>query len=338
VAVMGVAGLGLSLGAAVLLGGMLAPTDPVLASDVHVRDADDRDRVRFSLTGEAGLNDGTAFPVVFLGLGLLGLHELGPNLVRWVAIDVVYATAAGLAIGAALGTLVARLVLYLRRAHREAVGLDDFLALGLIGLSYGAALLVGAYGFLAVFAAGLALRRVERAESGARTSAVVVRSGAADAELAVDPRRAPAFMAEAVLGFQEQLERIAEVAIVLVVGALVSAAIAEGRVPTAVLWFVPMLFLVVRPIAVLGGMVGLRAPAAQVVLLSWFGIRGIGSLYYLAFAITHGFGGPEAETVRTVTLVTVASSIVVHGISVTPLMERYEGWRDRRPADETPIG
>jgi NhaP-type Na+/H+ or K+/H+ antiporter len=77
IAAIGVFGLGLSLGAAVLLGAILAPTDPVLASDVQVLEANDRDRLRFSLTGEGGLNDGAAFPFVMLGLGLLGLHDLG---------------------------------------------------------------------------------------------------------------------------------------------------------------------------------------------------------------------------------------------------------------------
>ncbi|MDQ4078177.1 MAG: cation:proton antiporter, partial [Chloroflexota bacterium] len=77
IALAGVTLLGLPIGAAVLLGAALAPTDPVLASDVQVRSPTDRDRLRFSLTGEAGLNDGTAFPFVMLGVGLLGLHELG---------------------------------------------------------------------------------------------------------------------------------------------------------------------------------------------------------------------------------------------------------------------
>jgi sodium/hydrogen antiporter len=153
---------GLPLGAAVLLGAILAPTDPVLASDVQVDDPSDRDRLRFSLTGEAGLNDGTAVPLVMLGLGLLGLHELGPLGARWLAVDVLWGVLAGLLVGGLLGTAVSRLVLYLRQEHREAVGLDDFLALGLIFLAYGAALLAHGYGFLAVFAAGLALRRVER--------------------------------------------------------------------------------------------------------------------------------------------------------------------------------
>src|SRR3954467_3690766 len=139
VAGVGALVLGLPLGAAILLGAILAPTDPVLASDVQVADAGDRDRLRFALTGEAGLNDGTAFPLVLLGLGLLGLHEIGSFGWRWVVVDVIWGVAAGIAIGAVAGTAVGRLVLYLRRTHKEAVGLDNFLALGLVGLAYGAA-------------------------------------------------------------------------------------------------------------------------------------------------------------------------------------------------------
>ena len=139
VAGVGVLALGLPLGAAILLGGILAPTDPVLASDVQVANPGDRDRLRFALTGEAGLNDGTAFPLVMLGLGLLGLHDIGSFGWRWLAVDVIWAVTAGVAIGAVLGTAVGRLVLYLRRTHKEAVGLDNFLALGLVGLAYGAA-------------------------------------------------------------------------------------------------------------------------------------------------------------------------------------------------------
>ena len=89
--------LGLPLGAAVLLGAVLAPTDPVLASDVQVTGPRDRDRLRFTLTGEAGLNDGTAFPFVVLGLGLLGLEELGTLGWRWFAVDVLWAIAGGTA-------------------------------------------------------------------------------------------------------------------------------------------------------------------------------------------------------------------------------------------------
>src|SRR6187549_3811199 len=169
VAGVGMLALGLPLGAAILLGGILARTDPVRASDVQVAEPGDRDRLRFALTGEAGLNDGTAFPLVLLGLGLLGLHDLGQSGWRWVAIDVLWAVAVGIGVGAALGTLVGRFVLYLRRTHKEAVGLDNFLALGLIGLAYGVAQLANGLGFLAVFAAGVALRRIEQQETRAAT-------------------------------------------------------------------------------------------------------------------------------------------------------------------------
>ncbi|HEU4649797.1 MAG TPA: cation:proton antiporter, partial [Croceibacterium sp.] len=153
--------LGLPLGGAVLLAGILAPTDPVLASDVQVDEPSDRDRLRFGLTGEGGLNDGAAFPFVMLGLGLLSLHELGDWGWRWWAVDVLWSIAAGLAIGYALGALVGRAVIFLRTHHREALGADEFIAFGLIALAYGVALACHSYGFLAVFAAGLALRRID---------------------------------------------------------------------------------------------------------------------------------------------------------------------------------
>src|SRR5882762_8553453 len=101
-------------------------SDPVLASDVQVETPDDTDRLRLGLTGEAGLNDGTAFPFVMLGLGVLGIHELGAYGLRWIAVDVLWAVGAGIGSGWLLGTLVGRLVLYLRRVHKEAVGLDEF--------------------------------------------------------------------------------------------------------------------------------------------------------------------------------------------------------------------
>ena len=158
-----------------------------------------------------------------LGLGLLGLHDLGSGLWRWVAVDVLWATTAGLGVGGVLGTAVGKLVLYMRRTHREAVGLDDFLALGLIALAYGIAVVCHAYGFLAVFAAGLALRRVERVASGRTEQSeadLTKTAGLSEEELAVHPDKAPAYMAQAVLAFNEQLERIGEIAIVVVVGTL----------------------------------------------------------------------------------------------------------------------
>ncbi len=324
IALVGTFGLGLPLGAAVLLGAILAPTDPVLASDVQLAAPGDRNRLRFGLTGEAGLNDGTAFAFVMLGLGLLGAHEIGAWGWRWLAVDVVWSTAAGLGTGFALGTLVGHLVLYLRKEHREAFGLDDFLALGLIGLSYGAALLIHSYGFLAVFAAGLALRRIERLatpEDQEAPPSVREMAAAGEAEdVATHPEKAPAYMAQAVLGFNEQMERILEIGVVLLVGGMLS----WRFLPASALWFVPVLFLVIRPLAVLTGLAGARLPRLEKGLMCWFGIRGIGSIYYLLYAIEHGLDPTLAETLAGLTLTTVAVSILLHGISVTPLMKLYE--------------
>ena len=317
----------LPLGAVVLLGAILAPTDAVLASDVQVDAPSDRDRLRFSLTGEAGLNDGTAFPLVLLGLGLLGLHELGPLGLRWLGVDVVWGVLAGLLVGGLLGTVVSRLVLYLRRENQEAVGLDDFLALGLIFLAYGVALLAHGYGFLAVFAAGLALRRIERqhteeSEGTGEAPPADVTAAAAGEEaeaLATHPQKAPAYMAQAVLGFNEQLERIGEVAVVTLLGSMLS----WGSFTLQTVAFVAVLLLVLRPLAVSVGLLGSDLSGTQRALIGWFGIRGIGSLYYLMYAIQHGLPDELAGTLATVTLATVAVSIVVHGVSVTPLMDAY---------------
>ncbi|MBC7602145.1 MAG: sodium:proton antiporter [Ramlibacter sp.] len=332
IAAVGYMFLGLSAGAAILLGGILAPTDPVLASDVQVSKPTDRDKLRFALTGEGGLNDGTAFPFVVLGLGMLGHHEIGAYGWRWLVVDGVWATLGGLGIGALLGLLVGRLVLFLRREHKEAVGLDDFLALGLIALSYGAAVLVHAYGFLAVFAAGVALRHLEQSQTPDESSAKAVATANADPDhaladaIAVDRKHAPAFMAQAVLGFNEKVERIGELAVVITIGALL------WSVPWhhAVWWFVPVLFLLIRPAAVAIGMYRTPSSHGQRWLLGWFGVRGIGSLYYLMYAMNHGLAPGLADKLMALTLSVVVTSIVLHGLSVTPMMKAYERASERK--------
>ena len=332
IAVVGSVGLGLPIGAAVLLGAVLAPTDPVLASDVQVEHPTDHDELRFTLTGEAGFNDGTAFPFVMLGLGLLGLNELGELGGRWVVVDLAWAVTGGLVVGAVLGTIIARIVLYLRRTHREAVGLDEFLCLGLIGLSYGVALLLGTYAFLAVFAAGLAVRRIERTTTDAGSAGgddEAIRRpalGEDPAEVAVDEAGGAAFMASELLAFNERLERIGEVGVVVIIGALASTT----PVPVELAWFAPLLFLVVRPVAVAVGLVGAGASGPLLAMIAWFGIRGIGSLYYLSFAIVHGVNGDDGTRLVGLTLWIVVISIVLHGVSVTPIVRRYEAWRDAR--------
>jgi len=329
IAAIGMAGLGLSLGASILLGAILAPTDPVLASDVQVVEASDRDRLRFSLTGEGALNDGAAFPFVMLGLGLLGLHDLGTGGWRWFAVDVLWATVGGLLIGGALGTLVGRLVVYLRSRHKASVGLDEFVAPGLIALTYGLAVLSHTYGFLAVFAAGIALQRVMERPGDVASSPVRetgLRSRQANEALATDSQTASAYLMQEVQGFNEQLERIAEVAIVLAVGGM----LAYVYLHASAVWFVLVLLLVVRPVSVWVGLLGAPVSRDQRVLISWFGIRGIGSIYYLMFAINQGLPRALAEELIALTLTMVAASIVVHGISVTPLMSAYARRKGRR--------
>jgi len=319
ITLLGVYLMDLSVGAAVLLGGILAPTDPVLASDVQVANAGDRDQLRFGLTGEGGLNDGTAFPFVMLGLGLLSLHELGAYGWRWWTLDVAWAVAGGLAIGYTLGSLVGHAVIYLRRNHREALGADEFIAFGLIALAYGVALLCATYGFLAVFAAGLALRRIDHRSS----PLAAIAAPAPDLSLNTAATRrpdSPANMMQAVQRFNAQLERFAEVAIVLVVGALL--AVIDFR--AEVLWFIPVLFAIVRPLAVYAGLLGTGVTGTRRTLMAWFGIRGIGSIYYLMYAINHGIRPGLAGHLLSLTISVVVVSVVAHGISVTPLMKRYD--------------
>lgn len=321
IAAAGVIGLGLPLGVAILLGAILAPTDPVLAADVSVQEPGDSDRLRFTLTGEAGLNDGTAFPFVMLGLGLLGLHQLGSGGWRWLAIDVVWAIGGGLLIGAVLGSAIGRLIVYLRKHHQEAVGKDEFLALGLIGLAYGGALLLNAYGFLAVFAAGLALRRVERQAHGDEAPpAVSLATGDSAAEdLATHPETGAAFMVQASLVFNEQIERLSTILLMVIVGGLLTL----NLLTLDAFWFVPLLLLVIRPVAVWIGLLGSSLTIPRRRLIAWFGIRGLGSLYYLSYAIAHGLEEPYASQLSGLTLAVVATSMIVHGISVTPIMSRY---------------
>jgi NhaP-type Na+/H+ or K+/H+ antiporter len=286
---------------------------------VHVEHEHDVEPVRFSLTGEAGLNDGTAFPLVMAALGLMGLHEVGAYGWRWLPVDLMWAVIAGLGVGSICGAGIARLVLHLRREHHEAVGLDEFLALGLIAISYGIAVLLNAYGFLAVFAAGLSVRRIERQHSNVAAPPDVVQVGRSTEEQATAPDTAPAYMARAVLSFNEQLERLGELAVVLVVGAMLANIEAWGPGILVALG----LFVAVRPLATMVALFGTKLTRRQRRFIAWFGVRGVGSMYYLAYALAHGVSGPTAQMLADATLVVVAASIVVHGLSVTPLMPRH---------------
>ena len=307
--------LGLPLGAGILLGAIVAPTDPVLATDVQIRHPGDRDQLRFTLTSEAGMNDGSAFPFVMLGLGMLGLHDLGEMGIRWLLVDVLWATFAAIAIGVVAGVTLARLVWKLRRAPYQHELMDDFLGLGLIGLVYGLTVAVNAWGFLAVFFAAVALRQTEL------KLASRVLPTAELAKVATDEPLPLPTVSEGSLVFKEHLERLSELMLILLVGGslFLSSWSWQGTL------FALFLFLVVRPLSALFGLLGSGTPWRIRGMTAWFGVRGIGSLYYLMYAIQHGLSEPLALQMIQLTLLVVTLSILIHGISVKPLMGAF--WR-----------
>jgi NhaP-type Na+/H+ or K+/H+ antiporter len=315
--------LGLPLGAGVLLGAIVAPTDPVLATDVQIRHPGDRDQLRFSLTCEAGMNDGSAFPFVVLGLGLLGLHELGEFGLRWVLVDVLWATLGGIAVGVVGGVALARLVWTLRRAPHKHELLDDFLGLGLIGVVYGLTVMLHAWGFLAVFFAAVALRQTElklasgsvRAAEGAVPS-TSSRTGAH--ALPPDPDPMPT-VSKGSLIFKEHLERLSELILVLMLGGSLYLNSWSPWSWNAVALAL-FLFVIARPVSVLIGLLGTRSTWRMRGMTGWFGVRGIGSVYYLMYAIEQGLPETLAVPLIQMTLIVVALSIVLHGTSVKPMM------------------
>ena len=316
--------LGLPLGAGVLLGAIVAPTDPVLATDVQIRHPGDSDQLRFTLTCEAGMNDGSAFPFVMLGMGMLGLHDIGDFGQSWLLVDVIWATFAGIAIGMLAGTALAHLGWKLRSKPHQHELLDDFLGLGLIGVVYGLTVMVDGWGFLAVFFAAVALRQTEQklaqaakdAYEGSRTQKMARANGIPSPEL--EP---PQTVSEGSLVFKEHLERLSEVVLVLLIGGTLFL----DSWSWAAVGLALFVFVVARPISVMVALKGTHATRRMLGLTGWFGVRGIGSLYYLMYAIEHGL--PEALSLQLIqmTLIVVTLSIILHGTSVKPLMGLF--WR-----------
>jgi sodium/hydrogen antiporter len=298
VAAFGTAAMGLSLGAAVILGAVLAPTDPVLASDVQVGPPGEEMKEpepQFALTSEAGFNDGFAFPFVFLGAFIAA--EGGTEwLPEWLAADVAFAITVGIGLGAAAGYLTAAGARWLRDRGLLLAQFDGWLSLAAVLAVYGATELVGAYGFLAAFAGGLAFRRHElEHESHGR-----VHAGA------------------------ETVEKIAELTLVLLLGSLVT----WGGLATPGLagWLlVPLLLVAIRPLATLAAFARSPVPLRERAFIGWFGIRGIGSLYYAAATID-GRLLAETEAVKVFWSVVVLAgvSILAHGLTATSLSRRLE--------------
>lgn len=318
--------LDLPLGAGVLLGAVLAPTDPVLATDVQSRHPGDNDQLRFTLTCEAGMNDGTAFPFVMLGLGLLGLHELGDSGWRWVFFDVAWATAGALLIGVAGGAIIAKIVWHLRGQEQKHDVLDDLVGLGLIAIVYGMSLLLHTWGFLAVFFAAVALRQTElKLARSAGIKPELLNADVAepmDAATSPEPAPPPIVSAEALV-FKEHLERLSELVLVLLLGGMLFLDFWNWHTISLALF----VFVVARPLSVFLGLIGTDTTWRIRMISGWFGVRGIGSIYYLMYAIQHGLPEDLARDLIHLSLIVVTLSILVHGTSVKPLMNRLWGRR-----------
>ncbi|WP_207541320.1 cation:proton antiporter, partial [Sabulicella rubraurantiaca] len=291
--------LGFGLATALLLGGALASTDPVLAADVQVGPprSGEEDEVRFTLTAEAGFNDGLSFPFVHLAVAAMARGNLsGPWLLDWAVGEVAWKVGAGvvvgLAIGRALGWLLFRVP---NRAGLSRTG-EGFVALGITFLAYSLTELAHGYGFLAVFVAALAVRSAEREHE----------------------------YHERLHDFVDQTERLMMMVLLVLfggalAGGLLNALTWEGAAAVLIFLFV------VRPAAGMVSLVGSPHPFGERAAVAFFGIRGIASFYYLAYALSEErFERPDE--MWAVVGFTVMVSILLHGATVTPAMR----WLDRR--------
>ena len=294
VALFGVHAMGLPLGVALMLGAILAPTDPVLAGDVGVGPPGEEDErePNFSLTGEAGLNDGLAFPFLFLGV-FVATRDGGDWVAEWLTADVLYAVLGGLALGALGGYGIASAAVWLRDRELLSTDFDGWLSVPAVLTVYGLTELVGAYGFLAAFAAGVAFRRHEHTHEHNRR----VHDGA------------------------EVVEKFGELAVILLIGSMLSW---NGlAAPGLSGWLlVPVLLLVIRPAAVFLSLLGSKRDWKERAFVAWFGVRGIGSLYYVAVAVGTGVLAGDATVVVWTALACVVVSVFVHGVTATPFARR----------------
>ena len=290
--------MGLPFGAAVLLGAVLAPTDPVLAGDVGLGPPGEAPlgEPRLSLHTEAGANDGLASPFVIAGL-LIATHSGTGWVGGWLAVDIWYKVGVALVVGIGGGWLAATAVAALRDRDLFAIEFDGFLALALSLLLYGLAVWLDGYGLVAVFVAGIVFRRRDRAEA---LSARIHRGG-------------------------ENFGRLLELVVLVLLGsALTTAGLA---VPGLGGWLLaPVLILVIRPAIVL--VLAARAPFGlrPRLFLGFFGVRGVAAIYYaMVVAGRHVLPAHETAVVVWTTIVCVVVSVVVHGITATPLTRRLLG-------------
>ncbi|GAA4307196.1 sodium:proton antiporter [Nibribacter koreensis] len=298
--------LKMPLASAVLLAAALAPTDPVLAADVQVGPPSEEveDHTRFSLTAEAGLNDGMAFPFTWLAIALAVVAQGGGQenwLLHWFGYDVLYRVVVGVALGFLLGKAVAYLIFKLPRKGRLPETHDGFVAISTTLLVYGLTEFVHGYGFIAVFITGLTIKHSEKHTKYHRE----------------------------MHDFTDQIERMLVVVVLILFGGSLGQGLLDALTWQGALVGLAFVFLI-RPVA---GMLGLKGSGLQMRerwAISFFGIRGIGSIFYLSFAFAHAkFMNPDE--IWAIAGFTILLSIITHGILATPVMSYLD--RVRSPKD-----
>jgi NhaP-type Na+/H+ or K+/H+ antiporter len=306
--------LGMGLASALLLAACLAPTDPVLASDVQVagpqtgdEEVDETDELRFTLTSEAGLNDGLAFPFVYAAT-LLAAGSAGTfPWVEWVSWYLVGKVVLGVAVGIAVGRVLAHIA-FNSESHslRVAERGESLTALATLVTAYGLAEVAHGYGFLAVFAAAMTFRTSERHHD----------------------------YHAAMHDVTERLERLLTLILLLALGVALSRGLLEDLD-----WHSAVvglgLILVIRPLSGVIALLGTRAglDRGQRGVIAFFGVRGVGSAYYLAYAIGEA---PElgSDWLWSTVAFTVTASVLIHG--ATPVLRRIDG-RPRGAAEPEPV-
>ena len=306
VALLGWSAAGMTLGGAILLGAVLAPTDPVLAGDLQIGPPLEGKEhpVRFALTTEAGLNDGLAFPFVYLALHVA---SQGANpalwLTEWLAWDVFYRILVGLGLGVGIGWLLGRILIAVPAWNTVASSGPGVLALTGVFLAYGVVELAEGYGFIAAFVAGIVCRRAEaKHRFHMRLHA-----------------------------FASSIEHAITAILLVLLGSVMPSLWPHLNWNHTVIGF--GLILVIRPAAGLLGLIGpplsMRARAA----VAFYGVRGIGSLYYLGYASTHVEFVDEGPLWALVAF-TIFASTVIHGLTATATVEMMDReYAERRDAD-----
>ncbi|MCO5730173.1 sodium:proton antiporter [Rhizobium sp. SSA_523] len=310
ITLLGVWGLGLPLAIALLLGASLAPTDPVLAADVQVGPpkSGQEDEVRFGLTSEAGLNDGFAFPFVNLAIVLAVSAKSGePWFTQWVLHNVVWEIAAGVVGGWLVGRLFGWLTFRMPAETKLVQTGDGLIAIAATFVSYGLTEMIECYGFLAVFITALTLRHAHRSHDFHREMHDVT----------------------------EQVERLAMMILLVLFGGALVSGLLTPLVPMDVVAAL-VIILVIRPIAGAVGLIGFKAEWREKLTLAFFGIRGVGSFYYLAYGLNH-MPAEGGDRLWAILGLVVLFSVLLHGLTVTPVMRLLDRSQGRDPdAEVTP--